>query len=410
VLSSPTAGRGFVAAGGTSREAVAAALDPACPPSALVAGLLALSQLARASPEAAAALATGGGGSEEGRGGERRTTKNDDGSRDSTTPFHLVRLLSHPDPGVRGRAASLAGNLARHSGDHYGEMRAAGLVAALISALKEEEEEEGDEKFSSFSSSPSSSSSAAATAAALYSVKKFAAFALGNAAFHSAALYPELEAGIAPLVALLRQGGRKEKKRKAGKTAITVNDGKAAANAAGALGNLARNSPLLARALADAGAPQALIEVAEEEAREGGEGGGGGGGGDGDGGGDGGGDGDGDGGGDGDGDGPFSSPPSAFEPRDGGSPLAVALFSLGTMVAHRPLFDPASTLRRCEASERLGAALDSLDRRVARWRREFEERSNSPSQSCPSPPPATTVVEKYAARVRAKLEAASRAS
>ena len=48
------------------------------------------------------------------------------------------------------------------------------------------------------------------------------------AGFHSAALYPALRDAVGPLVALLRD-----------------NDCKTRANAAGALGNLVRNSPLL---------------------------------------------------------------------------------------------------------------------------------------------------------------------
>ena len=189
----------------------------------------------------------------------------------------------------------------------------------------------------------------------------------------------------------MRRGGGD----RAASAAPAFNDGKAAANAAGALGNLARNSPLLAPALAAAGAPQALIETVEEEAgaaqgvSEGGEG----------------------------GEREGLSLPSAllFEHRDGGSPLAVALFSLGTMVSHRPLFDPAGAGSppgrrwRCEASARLEGALDALDRRVAEWRRRRAlEGEGGEEEACP--PPATTVVEKYAARVRAKLEAASRAS
>ena len=99
--------------------------------------------------------------------------------------------------------------------------------------------------------------------------------------------------------------------------------------------------------------------------------------------------------------------------------MGVALFALGTMGAHRPLFDPSGTggersdarCRSCEATERLERALDALDQRVERWRREREGGPSSTSpDSPPSPPPATTVVEKYAARVRAKLEAAARAS
>ena len=84
------------------------------------------------------------------------------------------------------------------------------------------------------------------------------------------------------------------------------------------------------------------------------------------------------------------------------------------MLAHSPLVDRAGAAgagedplrrRRCEASARLGRALDALDRRVAEWRRDLSDAGEEAV-----PPPGTTVVEKYAARVRAKLEAASRAS
>lgn len=68
------------------------------------------------------------------------------------------------------------------------------------------------------------------------------------AGFHSAALYGALRGAIAPLVALLRDG-----------------EDKTRANAAGALGNLVRNSPMLCRQLVQAGAlearPLALSEL-----------------------------------------------------------------------------------------------------------------------------------------------------
>jgi fused len=58
------------------------------------------------------------------------------------------------------------------------------------------------------------------------SVRKYACFAFGNAAFHDDSLYPKLAPGIVPLVKLLSD--------KEPKTRL---------NAAGALGNLARNGP-----------------------------------------------------------------------------------------------------------------------------------------------------------------------
>jgi hypothetical protein len=55
--------------------------------------------------------------------------------------------------------------------------------------------------------------------------RKFACFAIGNAGFHNPSLYEALRPAVGPLVALL--GDEEEKTR---------------ANAAGALGNLVRNS------------------------------------------------------------------------------------------------------------------------------------------------------------------------
>ena len=86
---------------------------------------------------------------------------------------------------------------------------------------------------------------------------------LGNAAFHSAALYPALAPAIPPLVACLAEALDKTR-----------------SNAAGALGNLVRNdpprtdrtrrvprqvrnAPLLAPRLAAAGAVTALVRAAD---------------------------------------------------------------------------------------------------------------------------------------------------
>ena len=59
-------------------------------------------------------------------------------------------------------------------------------------------------------------------------VSQFACFAIGNAGFHNASLYEALRPSIVPLVALL-----------------TDEEDKTRANAAGALGNLVRNSSQL---------------------------------------------------------------------------------------------------------------------------------------------------------------------
>jgi len=64
--------------------------------------------------------------------------------------------------------------------------------------------------------------------------------ARARAGFHSAALYGALRGAVGPLVALLRDG-----------------EDKTRANAAGALGNLVRNSPMLCRQLVQAGALEA---------------------------------------------------------------------------------------------------------------------------------------------------------
>jgi hypothetical protein len=81
------------------------------------------------------------------------------------------------------------------------------------------------------------------------STMKFACFGLGNAAFHTSALYPFLGACIAPLVA-----------------ALNNNDEKTRANAAGALGNLVRNGNQLCGPLVQSGAIQRLIFMVRNDA------------------------------------------------------------------------------------------------------------------------------------------------
>ena len=77
------------------------------------------------------------------------------------------------------------------------------------------------------------------------STRKFACFAVGNAAFHSSVLYVHLHSSIPQLM-----------------EATKDKDEKTRANAAGALGNLVRNSSELCAPLMSSGAAQRLLEVA----------------------------------------------------------------------------------------------------------------------------------------------------
>eukprot|EP00002_Diphylleia_rotans_P023549 TRINITY_DN4637_c0_g1_i11.p2 TRINITY_DN4637_c0_g1~~TRINITY_DN4637_c0_g1_i11.p2 ORF type:complete len:163 (+),score=30.41 TRINITY_DN4637_c0_g1_i11:63-551(+) len=76
------------------------------------------------------------------------------------------------------------------------------------------------------------------------STRKFACFAVGNAGFHNDRLYSDLRQAIPHLV-----------------TNLSDADEKTRANAAGALGNLVRNSGLLCPDIVSHGAIQALMKV-----------------------------------------------------------------------------------------------------------------------------------------------------
>ena len=75
------------------------------------------------------------------------------------------------------------------------------------------------------------------------STRKFACFAIGNAAFHCDDLYNTLFSSI-PLLALAAESESDEKSR---------------ANAAGAIGNLVRNGGMLACEMARVGVPLTLL-------------------------------------------------------------------------------------------------------------------------------------------------------
>ncbi|GLI63648.1 hypothetical protein VaNZ11_006646 [Volvox africanus] len=171
----------------------------------------------------------------------------------------IRRLLSHPDAAVRSRVCNLVGNMCRHSAYFYGALERHGLLPPLIDRCADPDK----------------------------TTRKFACFAIGNAGFHNHNLYGALEPAISPLVALLRD-----------------EEDKTRANAAGALGNLVRNSSALCGELIRAGALRALLDTALS---------------------------------------PERPPTGAAAGRGGasggadagGSPVKIALFSLGNMCAHR---------------------------------------------------------------------------
>jgi len=132
----------------------------------------------------------------------------------------LVLLLSptNADASIRARVCNLVGNMSRYSDYFYEALELHGLVAAVIRCAEDEDA----------------------------NTRKFACFALGNAAFHSAALYESLRAAITPLIACLKEPLEKTR-----------------SNAAGALGNLVRNSDLLATTLTELGAVEALMQASD---------------------------------------------------------------------------------------------------------------------------------------------------
>ncbi|WIA41542.1 hypothetical protein OEZ86_008912 [Tetradesmus obliquus] len=231
----------YIQAGGLSPALVQRLLRDSNPTPLLVDVLLICSQLARASPREQA-----GGG----QGGLAATYEAL--AKSNLLPV-LRRLLSHHDSGVRARVANLLGNMCRHSGYFYPALDRHGILPPLIELCSDSDK----------------------------GARKFACFAIGNAAFHNASLYEALAPAVGPLVALLRDDEEKTR-----------------ANAAGALGNLVRNSGHLCGEIIATGALQALLET-------------------------------------------VLGPDSTADGRrhgtggEGNSPVKIALFSIGNMCAHK---------------------------------------------------------------------------
>lgn len=157
-------------------------------------------------------------------------------------------LLYHSSGAVRAKACHLLGNLCRHSDHFYSALRASlpPLPPAFTAAVAQrrlpdptrtpsDDDDRNDLLYHLVQTCRDEDPVA----------RKFACFAVGNACFHSAALYKALAPAVPALMQLL--GDDHEKTR---------------ANAAGALGNLVRNSGVLCGRLVRAGVVRELLGVA----------------------------------------------------------------------------------------------------------------------------------------------------
>jgi hypothetical protein len=160
-------------------------------------------------------------------------------------------LCWDPEDVVRSKLCNFIGNLCKHSDECYTM-----LVRALPPMAPDAEE--GSEPGQSDNRLSGASQVRGRTVIAHLvtrlrdddpATRKFACFAVGNAAFHSDALYPELRGAIPALIDAL----------------CFDKMHKTRANAAGALGNLVRNSPMLCAALVKAGAHESLLQVAKND-------------------------------------------------------------------------------------------------------------------------------------------------
>lgn len=196
-VGSDTATGAFLDAGGLDQGVLTTLLDKSNAGPVLASALLVVSQLARGPTSSALQDAFV--------------------SRELVAPL-LSPLLTHTDPVVRARTANLLGNLCRHNDRLYPFLARDGVLDRLIALCQDPDR----------------------------STRKFACFAIGNAGFHTAALYPALRPAVAPLVELLHD-----------------EEDRTRANAAGALGNLLRNSAELVPNIVEAGALEALMDVVE---------------------------------------------------------------------------------------------------------------------------------------------------
>ncbi|KAG7376398.1 hypothetical protein PHYPSEUDO_013638 [Phytophthora pseudosyringae] len=203
VTSSTHFGSQFVEADGMLVIKECGMLSSSCSPSLIIDALLIVSQLARTSQ-----------------------TNYDCILKADLLP-EFYELMQHPEPMVRAKALNCIGNLCRHSTLFYQHFitpvdgtAANTVLAGMIRGLSDPDNY----------------------------VRRFACFAMGNAAFHNGDLYDALRPAIPLLVQNLHN-----------------DEDKTRSNAGGALGNLVRNSDELCGALCSHEAPWELFELAMTE-------------------------------------------------------------------------------------------------------------------------------------------------
>jgi len=141
------------------------------------------------------------------------------------TPSVIVNLLLTDSAIVRAKTCNLVGNICRHSERFYPSMRADARVTHGENSILE------NIMYLCIDDDPTT--------------RKFACFAVGNAAFHSDALYTYLGRGVPFLCSSLKDS-----------------DEKTRANAAGALGNFVRNGGQLCDTLCREECPKMLLQIA----------------------------------------------------------------------------------------------------------------------------------------------------
>jgi fused-like protein len=193
VMSSQHFARSFLDAGGLQPDRMKAILDPRRSTNALIGdGLNVLSQLARLSKEYYPPI------------------------HEASLYDCLIALLRHSDAGVRSKTCNFIGNLCKHSSFFYEPLLQHHVVKEVVARCNDDD---------------------AVT-------QKFAAFAAGNAAFHSDLLYSVLRPSIPSIVRLLQSPDEKSRQ-----------------NAAGAISNFVRNGSSLCRALLSDGALEGVVRV-----------------------------------------------------------------------------------------------------------------------------------------------------
>ncbi|KAK7088085.1 serine/threonine-protein kinase 36-like isoform X2 [Littorina saxatilis] len=135
----------------------------------------------------------------------------------------LTSLIGHSSAVVKSRTCSLLGNLMKHDTQMYPVLgQRDKILQGLVKCLKDEDG----------------------------NVRKGAAYAIGNASYHSGQLYPKLKSAIPALVELLRDPQTKTR-----------------ANAASACGNLGMHAAVLCPELKKAKIMAHLLEVASHDSQ-----------------------------------------------------------------------------------------------------------------------------------------------